>query len=101
MDRQIYRLIGKATTLAAYAPLVFLTLRISSSDQLAYSMAYRVRQGREFVTPPVGLSYTGSSVVCLPVERRRADCRRVQVPVPNGPPGRGKLQAEPNTGEGA
>ncbi|EPT01432.1 hypothetical protein FOMPIDRAFT_133217 [Fomitopsis schrenkii] len=40
MDRQIYRLIGKATTLAA--------------------MAYRVRQGREFVTPPVGLSYTGS-----------------------------------------
>ncbi|KAI0734321.1 peroxysomal citrate synthase [Fomitopsis betulina] len=40
MDRQIYRLIGKATTLAA--------------------MAYRVRQGREFVTPPVGFSYTGS-----------------------------------------
>ncbi|KAL4252258.1 Citrate synthase [Abortiporus biennis] len=40
MDRQIYRLIGKATTLAA--------------------MAYRVRQGREFVTPPTGLSYTGS-----------------------------------------
>ncbi|KAH9928280.1 peroxysomal citrate synthase [Fomitopsis serialis] len=40
MDRQIYRLIGKATTLAA--------------------MAYRVRQGRDFVTPLVGLSYTGS-----------------------------------------
>ncbi|KAF8920417.1 peroxysomal citrate synthase [Mucidula mucida] len=40
MDRQIYRLIGKATTLAA--------------------MAYRVRQGREFVTPPTGMSYTGS-----------------------------------------
>lgn len=40
MDRQIYRLIGKATALAA--------------------MAYRVRQGRDFVTPPVGLSYTGS-----------------------------------------
>ncbi|PCH42189.1 peroxysomal citrate synthase [Wolfiporia cocos MD-104 SS10] len=40
MDRQIYRLIGKATSLAA--------------------MAYRVRQGRDFVTPPVGLSYTGS-----------------------------------------
>ncbi|KAJ3994255.1 peroxysomal citrate synthase [Lentinula boryana] len=40
MDRQIYRLIGKATTLAA--------------------MAYRVRQGRSFVTPPTGLSYTGS-----------------------------------------
>ncbi|KAF5367414.1 hypothetical protein D9758_003612 [Tetrapyrgos nigripes] len=40
MDRQIYRLIGKATTLAA--------------------MAYRVRQGREFVIPPTGLSYTGS-----------------------------------------
>ncbi|KAL1738011.1 citrate synthase-like protein, partial [Schizophyllum fasciatum] len=40
MDKQIYRLIGKATTLAA--------------------MAYRVRQGRNFVTPPTGLSYTGS-----------------------------------------
>ncbi|KAL5634790.1 hypothetical protein ACGC1H_002727 [Rhizoctonia solani] len=40
MDKQIYRLIGKATTLAA--------------------MAYRVRQGREFVVPPVGMSYTGS-----------------------------------------
>lgn len=40
MDRQIYRLIGKATTLAA--------------------MAYRVRQGRDFVTPPTGLSYTAS-----------------------------------------
>ncbi|GJE88728.1 peroxisomal citrate synthase [Phanerochaete sordida] len=40
MDRQIYRIIGKATTLAA--------------------MAYRVRQGRDFVTPPTGLSYTGS-----------------------------------------
>ncbi|KAI0264480.1 peroxysomal citrate synthase [Gloeopeniophorella convolvens] len=39
MDRQIFRIIGKATTLAA--------------------MAYRVRQGREFVTPPAGLSYTG------------------------------------------
>ncbi|KAF8339559.1 peroxysomal citrate synthase [Cantharellus anzutake] len=40
MDKQIYRLIGKAITLAA--------------------MAYRVRQGRSFVTPPTGLSYTGS-----------------------------------------
>jgi len=40
MDKQIYRLIGKAPTLAA--------------------MAYRVRQGRHFVTPPPGLSYTGS-----------------------------------------
>lgn len=40
MDKQIYRLIGKAITLAA--------------------MAYRVRQGRSFVTPPSGFSYTGS-----------------------------------------
>ncbi|KAK2463442.1 hypothetical protein APHAL10511_004528 [Amanita phalloides] len=40
IDKQIYRLIGKATTLAA--------------------MAYRVRQGRAFVIPPKGLSYTGS-----------------------------------------
>ncbi|KAL5526755.1 hypothetical protein ACEPAF_8480 [Sanghuangporus sanghuang] len=40
LDKQIYRLIGKATTLAA--------------------MAYRIRQGRKFVTPPAGLSYTAS-----------------------------------------
>ena len=40
MDKQILRLIGKATTMAA--------------------MAYRVRQGRAFVIPPTGLSYTGS-----------------------------------------
>jgi citrate synthase len=40
MDKQIYRLIGKSTTLAA--------------------MAYRVRQGRDFVTPPTGLGYTAS-----------------------------------------
>ncbi|KDQ57157.1 hypothetical protein JAAARDRAFT_285454 [Jaapia argillacea MUCL 33604] len=40
MDKQIFRLIGKATTFAA--------------------MAYRVRQGRDFVTPPTGLSYTAS-----------------------------------------
>jgi len=40
MDKQIYRLIGKAITFAA--------------------MAYRVRQGRPFVIPPNNLSYTGS-----------------------------------------
>lgn len=40
MDKQIYRLIGKATTLAA--------------------MAYRVRQGRAFTAPPTGMSYTES-----------------------------------------
>jgi len=40
MDKQIYRLIGKAITLAA--------------------MAYRVRQGREFVVPPTGMSYAES-----------------------------------------
>lgn len=40
LDRQIYRIMGKATTIAA--------------------MAYRVRQGRNFVTAPAGLSYTGS-----------------------------------------
>ncbi|KAF8532193.1 peroxysomal citrate synthase [Gautieria morchelliformis] len=40
MDKQIFRLIGKATTLAA--------------------MAYRVRQGRPFVIPKKNLSYTGS-----------------------------------------
>ncbi|CED84321.1 peroxysomal citrate synthase [Phaffia rhodozyma] len=40
MDKQIYRLIGKAPTLAA--------------------MAYRIRQGRPFNRPPVGLGYTES-----------------------------------------
>ncbi|KAJ7455360.1 peroxysomal citrate synthase [Mycena galericulata] len=39
MDKQIYRLIGKATTLAAFL---------------------KIAPGREFVTPPTGLSYTGS-----------------------------------------
>lgn len=51
MDKQIYRLIGKATTLAA--------------------MAYRIRQGREFVVPPTGMSYTESYVSCP------AACNRV------------------------
>ncbi|KAF8896454.1 peroxysomal citrate synthase [Infundibulicybe gibba] len=41
MDKQIYRLIGKAPP----------------SPRM---MAYRVRQGRDFVTPPTGMSYTGS-----------------------------------------
>lgn len=45
MDKQIYRLIGKATTLAA--------------------MAYRVRQGREFVVPPTGMSYAESCVFSI------------------------------------
>lgn len=40
MDKQIFRIIGKAITLAA--------------------MAYRIRQGRSFVTPPSGFSYTSS-----------------------------------------
>jgi citrate synthase len=40
MDKQIYRLIGKAPTLAA--------------------MAYRVRQGRPFNRPPLGLSFAGT-----------------------------------------
>jgi citrate synthase len=43
LDKQIFRLIGKAPTLAA--------------------MAYRVRQGRHFVAAPPGLSYTGSCVL--------------------------------------
>lgn len=40
MDKQIYRLIGKAITVGA--------------------MAYRIRQGRSFNKPPTGLSYTAS-----------------------------------------
>ncbi len=45
LDKQIYRLIGKATTLAA--------------------MAYRVRQGRPLNRPPLGLSYAGSFLYML------------------------------------
>jgi citrate synthase len=56
MDKQIFRLIGKATTLAAYAPSEFRDEWVLMS----HSMAYRVRQGRNFVEPPTGLSYTGS-----------------------------------------
>lgn len=51
MDKQIYRLIGKATSLAA--------------------MAYRVRQGRDFVTPPNGLSYTGSFLYQMDYQGQR------------------------------
>jgi citrate synthase len=60
MDKQIYRLIGKATTLAAYVQcrlFVFITVL---SRYFMHSMAYRIRQGRDFVIPPTGLSYTGS-----------------------------------------
>ena len=61
MNRQIYRLIGKATTLAASVPDRY--VRVFSIAHQCFplrSMAYRVRQGRNFVTTPVGLSYTGS-----------------------------------------
>ncbi|GAA5924664.1 uncharacterized protein JCM15063_005702 [Sporobolomyces koalae] len=45
MDKQIFRIIGKTATLAA--------------------MAYRVRQGRPFVLPPAGMSYTASFLYML------------------------------------
>ncbi|KAH7101887.1 peroxysomal citrate synthase [Auriculariales sp. MPI-PUGE-AT-0066] len=45
MDKQIYRLVGKAPTLAA--------------------MAYRVRQGRDFVVPPPGMGYAESFLYML------------------------------------
>lgn len=45
MDKQIYRIMGKAITLAA--------------------MSYRVRQGRPFNRPPVGLSYAGTFLYLL------------------------------------
>lgn len=32
-------------------------------------MAYRVRQGRKFVTPPAGLSYTGSCVLNMIISK--------------------------------
>ena len=61
MDKQIYRLIGKATTLAAFVD-PFRVLLCFHTHPARLRMAYRVRQGREFVTPPTGLSYTGSWV---------------------------------------
>jgi len=45
MDKQIFRLIGKTMTLA--------------------SMAYRMRQGRPFVTPPSGMGYAESFLYML------------------------------------
>lgn len=45
LDKQIFRLIGKSTNLAA--------------------MAYRIRQGRPFNKPRDGLSYTGSFLYLL------------------------------------
>ena len=65
LDKQIYRLIGKATTLAAYVTRI---RHVSNSNEKIFTsrMAYRVRQGREFVTPPTNLSYAGSSVLLMP-----------------------------------
>jgi len=59
MDKQIYRIIGKAITLAACASFTILLTNLADSKS---SMAYRVRQGRNFVPPPAapGTSYTGS-----------------------------------------
>src|SRR5215471_8753628 len=61
MDKQIYRLIGKATTLAASVSRSLQAVHFLRKSS-TYRMAYRIRQGREFVTPPTGLSYTGSLV---------------------------------------
>jgi hypothetical protein len=48
----------------------------NSHQTLTYShrMAYRVRQGREFVTPPAGLSYTGQCVVTGPFYLSPGQC---------------------------
>ncbi len=62
MDRQIFRVIGKATTLAAYVRPHLHLISCTHLEQFGYRMAYRVRQGREFVIPPAGLSYTGQCV---------------------------------------
>lgn len=61
MDRQIFRLIGKATTLAACVSTVVTPLSVTCFDRnRTCSMAYRVRQGRDFVVPPTGMNYTES-----------------------------------------
>jgi len=62
MDRQIFRVIGKATTLAAYVLSTTHIVLVELNWLRGYRMAYRIRQGREFVTPPAGLSYTGLCV---------------------------------------
>jgi citrate synthase len=63
MDRQIFRLIGKATTLAACVLPVIVPLFVTYSDyNCTCRMAYRIRQGRDFVVPPTGMSYTESYV---------------------------------------
>ena len=75
MDKQIYRLIGKAPTLAA--------------------MAYRVRQGRHFITPPPGLSYTGSYVARCIINI--SYLTRLQLPVSNGLLGSAGFPTQPGS----
>lgn len=62
---------------------------MSESDPYT-SMAYRVRQGRKFVTPPAGLSYTGSYVIEIFLDEPQLKSL-YQILVPAGSPGRGKL----------
>lgn len=62
-------------------------------------MAYRVRQGREFVTPPTNLSYTGSSVSYLRDIVEHLTDSFIKLPLSNGPSRRGKLCAEPGPRE--
>jgi len=64
-------------------------------------MAYRVRQGRNFVTPPTGLSYTGSSVpICPFSSTRNPNGIKLQVPLPNGLSRRGRLYTKSGPWEG-
>ena len=63
-------------------------------------MAYRVRQGREFVTPPAGLSYTGQYVASAPL-CSQSWTASPQVLIPDGLPWPDRLQAVSCTREGA
>ena len=65
-------------------------------------MAYRIRQGREFVLSPAGLSYTGQCVVPRALPRSPFLTRVCpQIFVPDGSPWPGELQAVARAGEGA
>lgn len=99
MDKQIYRLIGKATTLAASVCKFAAALPVLIF--LFHRMAYRVRQGRDFVTPPTGVSYTGSYVFPVALYHRRNIWLNIkQLLVSNGPSRGRELYSESHLREG-
>lgn len=80
MDKQIYRLVGKAPTLAA--------------------MAYRVRQGRDFVVPPPGMSYAESYVASSTLREETQPDQSSKLPLSTRPSRRARLQTQSRSRQG-